>query len=394
MSFIARSRAEPRRSPDERHPAGPTVLPWRDIVRWALVGTMVLLALVLVDVHRYGGDNPVSLIQPGTAGPATKVIGQDFPDIEQPEALGLDGQMYYAIARDPLHLDQTSEHLDAPRYRLQRPLLSWTAWALQPTGGGVGLVLALFLVGLAGTVTGAVATGALSAMYRGPPWLAALFPILPGAYWSLRVSVSDALALGLALAAVALAARHRHLSAVAVAVAVLAVLAKEPVLLVFLGWALHRRTRRDALLLLVPGVVAAAWMGGLTILVPTGSGRPADLGLPFVGLVHAWTDVWSHGRELVGMACTIGGVAAGIVALSLRGLRHPFGWAIAVQLAFMSIMGVNPTAVNFGATRTAMAVMILAALALATPAAVSDTTRSEDRSGPALADMALSAASD
>ena len=333
-------------------------------MRWALVGTMVLLALVLVDVHRYGGDNPVSLIQPGTGGPATEAIARDFPDLEQPTGSGLDGQMYYAIARDPIHLDRTAEQLDAPRYRLQRPLLAWTAWLMHPTGGGVGLVVVLFLIGLAGTVAGALATGALSCLYRGPPWLGALFPILPGAYWSLRVTVSDALAVGLALAAVALAARHRHVPAVAIAV--LAVLAKEPVLLIFLGWALHRRTRKDLLVLLVPGAVAAAWMAGLHVLVDAGD-RPSDLGLPFVGLVHAWTDIWSEGRELVGMACTLGGIAAGALALGTRGLRHPFGWAIAIQLAFLSIMGANPAGANFGATRTAMAVMILSALALATP---------------------------
>lgn len=196
--------------------------------------------------------------------------------------------------------------------------------------------------------------------------MAVLFPILPGAYWSLRVTVSDALALSLALVALALAVRHRH--GPAVAIAVLAVLAKEPVLLMLLGWALHRRNRKDLLVLLVPGAVCAAWMGGLHLLVPAGSGRPSDLALPFVGLAHAWTDIWSHGRELVGMACTLGGITIGSLALVLRGLRNPFGWAIAIQLGFLAIMGVNPTAVNFGATRMSMTVMILSALALATAA--------------------------
>lgn len=339
-------------------------VPWREIIRWALVGTALLLVVVVADVHRHGGDNPVSLIQPGTKGPSTQAISHDFPDLEQPDGLGLDGQIYYAIARDPVHLTETADQLDAPRYRLQRPLLSWAAWALQPTGGGVGLILALFLVGVAGTLLGALATGVLSTTYRGPPWLAVLFPILPGGYWSLRVTVSDALALGLALGALAFAARHRH--GPAVAIGVLAVLAKEPVLLVFLGWALHRRTRKDLLLLVIPGVVYASWMGGLHLLVPAGVGRPSDLGLPFVGLVDAWSDVWSHGRQLVGMACTLGGIAIGVFTLAVRGLRHPFGWAIAIQLGFLSIMGVNPTSVNFGATRMSMAVMILSALALAT----------------------------
>lgn len=342
--------------------------PWRDIVQWALVGTLLLLVLVMVDVSRHGGGNPVSLIQPGTDGPSAALIAQDFPDIEAPAGVGLDGQQYYAIARHPADPEAAAEHLDWPRYRLQRPLLPWTARLLHPGGGGgVGLVWALFAAGLIGVVIGALATGALSTWWGGPPWLAALFPLLPGAWWSLRVTVSDAMALALAMAALALAARHRH--APAVAVAVLAVLAKEPTVLVFAGWALHRRTRRDALLLVVPGLVAAAWMAFLAGQLPPDPDRAQDLGLPFVGLVQAFTDVWSEGRELVGMAATLGGLALGGTALALRRLRHPLGWALAVQLAFMLVMGVNPTSVNFGATRTAMPAMLLALVALATPRA-------------------------
>lgn len=352
---------------DAAAPGGRAALPWRDIVRWSLLGMVGLFLLVMVDVSRYGGGNPVSLIQPGLDGPSSEVVAVDFPEIEQPDGDGLDGQQYYAIARDPLHLDQTADQLDNPRYRLQRPLLPWTAWLLQPTGGGLGLVYALFLVGLVAVFAGALASGALSTMWRGPPWIAAVFPLLPGAYWSLRVTVSDAMALGLALAAIALAARSRH--GAAIAVGVLAVLAKEPAILLLLGWALHRRTKRDALLLVVPAAVIVVWMGWLGIVLPPDTARPSDLGLPFAGLASAWSDVWSQGRELVGMACTVGGLILGAAALGLRRFRHPLGWAIAVQLGFLLIMGTNPTAANFGATRMAMPVMMLSVIALATPRA-------------------------
>lgn len=361
---------------DRRDTGDRAALPWRQIIRWALVGTTVLLTVVLVDLHRHGGDNPVSFIQPGPDGPSTEVIARDFPELDQPAGLGLDGQMYYAMARDPLHLDRAATDLDAPRYRLQRPLLSWLGWSLHPSGGGVGLVLALFVVGLTGILLGAVATGVLSTTLRGPPWLAAVFPLLPGAYWSLRVTVSDALALALALTAIALAARNRHVPAVAVAV--LAVLAKEPVILVLAGWALHRRTRRDLLVLLVPGLVAAAWMGWLHTTLPADPERPSDLALPFTGLFHAWTGLWSHGQELVGMACTLTGFGLGTLSLVRRGVRHPLGWAIAIQLAFLSIMGSNPLGINFGGTRMAMAVTVLAVLALATPASPGDADLEPD----------------
>src|ERR671919_468424 len=49
-----------------------------------------------------------------------------------------------AIARDPMHLHDVADHLDRPRYRLQRPLYPLLAWLLHPGGGGMGLVLAMF----------------------------------------------------------------------------------------------------------------------------------------------------------------------------------------------------------------------------------------------------------
>lgn len=360
------SQVGPTDAPPAHDPATAPI-PWGEIARFSLLGVLALLLLVAMDVSRFGGSNPVSLLQPGADGPSTQVVTDDFPEIEQPAGSGLDGQQYYAIARDPLHLDETADHLDNPRYRLQRPLLPWAAWLLQPTGGGIGLVWALFVVGLASVAVGAVASGALSTMWRGPAWVAAIFPLLPGAWWSLRVTVSDAMALALALAAIALAARNRHLPAVAVAV--LAVLAKEPAILVLAGWALHRRTRRDALLLVVPAVAIVAWMGWLALALPPDADRAQDLGLPLVGLYEAVTDIWSDGRQLVGMACTLLGLALGGAALWRRGLRHPLGWAVAIQLGFLAVMGVNPISVNFGATRMAMPVMMLAVIALATPRA-------------------------
>jgi len=344
-----------------------SIVPWREVFQWAALGLLILLAVVAVDVSRHGGSNPVSLIQPGADGPSAEVIATDFPRIEQPAGVGLDGQQYYAIARDPLNLDETAAHLDNPRYRFQRPLLPWTAWLLQPTGGGPGLVSALIIVGTLAIFGGAVAVGALATTWRGPAWVAAVLPLLPGAYWSLRVTVSDAMALGLAVAAIALAARNRH--GWAIAVGVLAVLAKEPAILVLLGWALHRRTRRDAALVVGAALVIVAWMGWLGFQLPPDTDRAQDLGLPFIGLANAWSDVWSSGRELVGMACTIGGIGVGVVALVLRRMSHPLGWAIAIQVGFLAVMGANPVSMNFGSTRMAMPLMLLAIIALATPRA-------------------------
>lgn len=341
-------------------------LPRVEIVRWSLLGLLALLAFVAVDVANTGGRNPVSFLQPGRLGPATEAVAEDFPEVQQLSGSGLDGQMYYAIARNPFHLDEVAEHLDQPRYRLQRPLLPWTAWLLQPFGGGIGLVWALVLVGTVGIGLGAVATGALSTHWGGPAWAAALFPLLPGAYWSLRVSVSDALALALALAAMALASRNRY--GLAIAAGVLAVLAKEPAVLLLLGWALHRRTRRDVVMLAAAGLTVVTWMAWLRFQLPADPPRPSDLGLPFVGLVDAWSTLWSDGRELVGMATSVGGLVLGAAALWRRGLEHPLGWVIVVQIGFLLCMGLNPIGMNFGGTRMAMPLLISSLLALLAPA--------------------------
>ncbi|MBV9950966.1 MAG: hypothetical protein JO291_03380, partial [Acidimicrobiia bacterium] len=344
LSGGTRTRLRPPGGVEER--GSLPSLPWRDIVRWALLGTTVLLALVFVDVARHGGSNPVSLIQPGTKGPAIAVVHQDFPRVEPPQGPGLDGQMFYAIARDPLHLDHAARSLDRPRYRLQRPLLPWLAWLLHPSGGGTGLIAALFLVGLAGIVLGALAAGVLGVTLGGRPWLAALVPLLPGSYWSLRVTVPDALALGLALAALALSVRRRPVAAVLVGC--LAVLAKEPTILLFVGWGLWRRDRAGAALVAVPGLVMGAWMAWLRVQLPGREHGLGELALPpLSGLVDATRHLWFGGHELVGMASSVAALVVGLIVLVVR-RGHPLWWPTVVLLAFATVMGSNVIGMNFG----------------------------------------------
>lgn len=346
---------------------------WKDVGRFAALGLLLLLVLITIDVRQRGGNNPLSLIQPGQKGPSPELFARDFPDDELPDDRGLDGQQYYAIARNPFHLDETAQNLDHPRYRYQRPLLPFTAWALHPTGGGTPLVLALLFVSFLGIAILSVASGALSMVLRGPPWIAAIVPLLPGAYWSLRVTVSDGMAVGLALAAIALSARDRRVWAIAVGC--LAVLAKEPAILMLLGWSLYRRSWRDALITAVPGAVIVGWMAWLNSQLPPDLPRSKDIGPPFEGVVKAWTEVWSQGGNYLAMACVISGVVLAVAALALRGLRHPLGWGVLVQLGFLVVMGMNPLGTDFGGTRMAMPVAVLAIIALATPAGADALSR-------------------
>src|SRR5437899_4806830 len=158
--------------------------PRKEILQWALLGTLLICIWVFVDVHR-SGDNPLNFIQPSEQGPSVAAFHQDFPSQELPSGLGLDGQQFYAIARNPWHPTEVARLLDRPRYRLQRPLLAWSAWLLQPTGGGYGLAWAFVFIGLIAIFAGSVATGALAVQLGGRPWLAMTFALTPGAWFSL-----------------------------------------------------------------------------------------------------------------------------------------------------------------------------------------------------------------
>ena len=170
--------------------------------------TLCMSAYVLLHVAQ-SSANPLDFIQPGADGPSAEVIRADFPDDELPAGVGLDGQQYYVVARDPMHVRDNADHLDRPRYRMQRPVFPLLAWALHPMGGGTGLIVAFVVVGIVALFVGCVATGALSTALGGPPWAAAFFAATPGAFWSLRVTVADTLALALASVRVAFAARSR-----------------------------------------------------------------------------------------------------------------------------------------------------------------------------------------
>jgi hypothetical protein len=340
------------------------MLPLRRLFMLALAGSFVVLALVMVDVQRHGGGNPVSLIQPGADGPSAEAFARDFPETELPDGLGHDGQQFYAIARQPMHLEEVSEHLDRPRYRLQRPLLPWLAWAIHPGGGGVGLIYAFLLVGFAALVLGGVSLGAISASLGGPTWPALAFPLLPGGYVCLRIGVADTLSVALALLAIALALRSRW--GLAVLAGVLAVLAKEVSVLLLVGFALARRDRRSALLAGIPLLAGAAWWAALVALLPDGGGRVDEIVAPFVGLADS-ARVWFDGDDIPAALAVVATLGLAVAALVKRGWSHPFAPATALQAAFVCVLGRNVVAYNLNGPRATMALAALVVLVAAVP---------------------------
>ncbi len=325
-------------------------------LNWALVGTALVLGLLLLDV-RASGQGIVRPLQPGSKGPSASVVTHDFPNVQLPDSLGLDGQQFYAIARDPFHPKAVAPSLDNPQYRYHRPLLPMLAWALHPSGGGPGLVVALVAIGLAGLFIGALAMGALSDVLRGPPWLALLLPLLPGAVWALLSSVADGLAVSLSLVIVVAVLRGRHRLAWCAAIA--AVLTKETAILVPLALVLGRRRKEDLPLLVLPSLALAAWLVVVRIGVPSGGLPTEQLVVPFTGLLEAFRTRWLHGKELIGMASTVSAFVIGAFVMARRRGPSELRWVIGVQMAFLTVCSADVLGNDFGGTRSTLMLLAL-----------------------------------
>ena len=332
---------------------------------------VVLLAVLGALLLGYGayrnafvpGTHPANVVHPGAEGPSAAAILEDFPDDPLPPGLGHDGQQFYAVARQPLEPEAAAEHLDRPRYRLQRIAYPFTAWLLHPTGGGEGLVLALFATGVLAVLAGALATGSLSLALGGGPLPALAFVLAPGAWFALRFSTADSYALAAAVAALALSVRSRHRWAVAAAV--LAVLAKESLILLPLGLLVHHRDRARLWLVAGPGAVAAAWWIALRVLVTDHSAGVIEFTYPFGGLWSA-ARAWSRGEAPFALATVVVTLLFALLVLARTGIRHPLAPAMVIQLTFLTVLGHDVLALDANGTRMTMPLFVLAVVANAT----------------------------
>lgn len=344
--------------PVELHPPR-----WRAVLVWALVGWVVGLALFVAD-YRGTVDRLGPLVVTEPIIPAAPVLEADLG----PEAVNRngphDGAFFYVIAREPMHPTSAAEGLDRPRYRLQRILFPVLGWALHPAGGGEGLVTSLFVVGALGVLAGAVAMGALATSLGGPPWPAAIFPLLSGSLTSLRITTPDPLAVALAMLAVLAAMRRRTGWAVALAVA--AVLTKETTMLVLLGWALWDRSPLGARLVVVPAAVAGAWWVVLRAVVPdNGRADVIEFTLPFQGWVRS-VEHWSTGRDQMGMVWFALAVLLGVAAVALARPRHPLWGVVLANLLITVPLIASAVAPDRSAGRTTLALVSTAIVVLVT----------------------------
>lgn len=344
---------------DERAPA----LPWRSLILLAALGTLLGTALTLADLSRTRDTNG-GLAHTGPDGPAADLMARDFPDEPQFTYGEHDGPMFYAVARDPWDLDTAAESLDRPRYRLQHPLFPWSGWLVHPTGGGDALLWSMFGVGVAAMFASGLASGALSATLRGPLWVAALAPVVPGATVSLRITVADTLAVALALAAVTASLRSRPVAGALLAVA--AVLTKEPMILAFAGVALWRRDREGVLLVGLPVAVAGLWAAYLHGAVDTKGGEVIEFGLPFKGLIGA-IDIWRGGSDPYALVAVVAAIGLGIAALVRRPFGHPLWGAVAFNLAFVLLLNKTVVGLERNGTRMTMPLLLLGLIAVVAP---------------------------
>ena len=341
----------------------------RRVVACSALATVLVGLATLLTVARNGLGLP-DLLMPGRFGPSAHVIQRDLPGARLQPTVGSDGQQFYAIARNPVHLREVAPELDRPRYRAQRILLPVLAWALHPSGGGRGLIVALLAVNLAGVAVGSGAVAFLAARSGRSPWWGLVFAGAPGTIMSVRMSVPDALALALALAAFVALLRGRPVLAAVAAAA--AVLAKESTLLVLAGLAVYpmpgARPRLRALVV-VPALVASAWALALFRLLPHIRGTQyTELGLPFLGLARA-ASYWVHAPDLGAAIGVLSGLALAIGALA-RCPRGPYRAALVVQLVFLVFLSRATFQYFVSGPRTVLPVTILGALALLEPAPV------------------------
>jgi hypothetical protein len=338
------------------------------ILAAALVGTALTTAIVAYSLATTAGQDGW-ILHAGPGNAAHPLLERDFPEEPVTERGSHDGAYFYAVADDPLHLwdpQGPARYLDRPAYRLQRPFFPLLAWVFHPFGSGTGLAWTMFAVGVAALVLGGWSAGALSWTLGGPVWPAVLFPLLPGAVMSLRITVADVLATGLALAAVV--ALRRGPFAVAVALGVTAVFTKEPVWLILAGVAIPERhqLRRALLFAGVPAAAAGAWALWLTARVPAGEGSAVDFRVPFAGFADS-VRYWATGESPLALLTVTAAVGLGAAALIRRRPRHPLWWAVALNMAFLFCLSDTSVALDRNGTRIALPLLAVALIAVVAP---------------------------
>ena len=321
-----------------------------------LVVVAISTLIIIATASQHG--TATALIAVGPESPAHPIVTRDMPNAFEFAGTGLDGALFYAIARNPTDVKVAARSLDYPTYRLRRILYPLVGGTIAP-GGGLPLIYTLAMLSILGTAFGAWWLGT----YPGaPPWLPLLAIINPGIILSLSLTLSDALATGLVLAA--FGAMFRRRVWLAVFLLVLACLTRETSVVAafaLAAWPGLSMCKRLSLAI-VPTVPIAAW--SLFVAHTLGTSifqQPAagTFSLPLVGWVKAGFSAPDIGVPLVG--------AILIIAALTKWRRSPLPVTIylAVTLAMLICSAPIIASEWFGTSRVMAAAVPLAAWVVA-----------------------------
>jgi hypothetical protein len=296
--------------------------------------------------------NPTGPIRIGTMLPAERFW---TPSTRVEPGVGYDGQWFFYIAHDPLLREPDPEtFLDLPAYRYARILYPTLAWALA-LGQPAALPWTLLAVNLLAVLGGTVACLDLLGQLGASRWLALAFAFSPPMMIGVSAMLAEPTSFALVVAGLALAVRGRHRPAGVILA--LAVLAREPSILIPLGlglYALGRLDWRRGAAYLLPLGVPVAWH--LSIWIRLGalpsSQSPSNFGLPFGGAYYRFGLLLGWHAPMLGEPVPSGNVLSEAVivatsaAIILVGLlkiverRDAFAWLLWLQAVLL--VGTSP----------------------------------------------------
>ena len=300
----------------------------------------VVVSVVMLRAFDYNPSGPARI---GTMLPADHFWTEHT---KVTEGVGYDGQWFFYIAHDPLLRAPNPEtYLDLPAYRYARilyPTLTWMLALGQPAAIPWALLAVNLLAGLLGTVAALDIVRYLGANR----WLAVGFAFSPPMLIGISAYLAEPTSLALVTVGVALAIRGRHWPAGLALM--LSVLAREPSILVPVGFGLYALARLDwrrAAAYLLPLSVPILWH--ISILARLGAlpsaQSPSNFGVPFggayyrLGLLLGWHppmlgepvptfNVWS---EAIIILTSVAIILIGLTKVLKR--RDAFAWLLWLQ---------------------------------------------------------------
>jgi hypothetical protein len=287
-------------------------------------------------------------------------------DRDRRSVIGYDGQFYLYTALDPL---RAHHYLDAPAYRLSRPLYPLGARALG-AGSRRAIPWALLALSVAGVVAGTFAL-ALILVGRGvSPWYGALYGLYPGLFLAVTHDLAEALAYGLlALGLVAFGRDGRRVLAAAALFGVAGVTRETTLLfpIAFAVWlALRaRRVRDGAVLLAVALAPYVAIKIALRVWLDSwGAARATRIeAIPFRGLVDQWP--WGDPHVQQGLAVVAPALAAVVLVWAVTRELTPAFCALVLNVLVLVVLLPEPSYVGYLASgRIAIGVVVAFLLCL------------------------------